>query len=148
MARYLVLRVESDDSADLLMSKFDPHETIEVIGLFYAGAKFCECAADSSPQAKKHGKFGIWYCPVCKRARQSNMQHPKNLLYDNELHPRYRDLFISVWEPPCVDPRMKYGEREVEASRMTLPKRNAIRERIRRAKRNRARKVRRQEDGG
>lgn len=142
MARYLVIRVDSNDGANLLMQKLGPLESVQVIGVFFAGAKFCECT--EKPKAKKHSKLLIWYCPQCKRPRKEHMQHPRNLLVDPEIHIKHHDVFISVWEPPHEgDPREKYGHRQVEAIRMTPERKAGIQKRIQRARRNKERKVKR-----
>jgi hypothetical protein len=142
VARYIVLRVESEDAADKLLAKFEPISVIQVIGVFFASSKFCECDRETRPPNKKHKVFGVFYCPDCKRVRKDRLSHPHNLLFDRELHPRYNDCYLSVAEPPhSGDPHEKYGTRVVEASRIDKAKAATIRKRISRSKRNQERRA-------
>jgi hypothetical protein len=45
------------------------------------------------------------------------MQQPRNLLQDDDLHPRFADMFLSVWEPFDNDPEKKYGQQALEGAR-------------------------------
>lgn len=143
MARYIVLRVESPATADKLLERFEPVEAVEVVGLFAAPSKFCECGDDAGKSIKSK-KFGTWHCPVCKLPKSSTMHQPRNLLQDINLHPRFRDFFISVWEPFHNKPEEKHGADTIDRVHTQVMQ---AADRISRAKRRGARK-RRASNGG
>lgn len=118
MARYIVLRVESPSTADKLMERFEPVEAIEVVGLFAAPSKFCEGDCDNEGRSVRSKKYGTWHCPVCKLPKSTARQTPRNLLQDIDLHPRFSDMTLSVWEPFHNDPEKKYGAETIERKKI------------------------------
>lgn len=136
MARYLLLRVASPEAADKLMAKFEPLETVETVGLFAAPDKFCEGKCDNEGRSVRSKKWGTYHCPVCKLPKKTVMQHPRNLLQDLGLHPRFIDCFLSVWEPFHNKPEEAYGAEAIERKQQSVA--NSTR-RVTRARRRRAR---------
>jgi hypothetical protein len=143
MARYLVVRCESNDSADKLMEKFAPLEHVNVVGLFVACTKFCECPFGVEGQKViRSKKWGTSHCSVCKLPFGHRlMQHPLNLLARKDLHPYFDDLHFSVSmavrEPFTNEPEKIYGE---EAIRRKNEQASYAGKRVGRAQRRRARK--------
>lgn len=114
MARYIVLRVESNQTADTLLERFAVVPAIKVVGLFASPTQFCEGKCDNEGKSIRSKRWGLWFCPVCKKPKSTRMQTPRNLLNDIDLHPRFADMFISVWEPYHGDPVEKYGSEPIE----------------------------------
>lgn len=137
MARYIVIRVESNDTADKLLERFRAVPAIQVIGLFASPTKFCPgksvCGADRT--LRRSVRWGTLHCTVCKLAVSSNSQSPRNLLLDEDLHPRFVDFRITVWEP-YADPVKKYGAEVIERKKLQVAH---AAERVRRHKRRKAR---------
>jgi hypothetical protein len=110
MARYIVLRVESNKTAETLLERFAPVKAINVVGLFVAVTEEKRCKCPTPPtRIIRSTRWGTTHCPECKLPYTSVRQHPRNLLNDEDLHPRFNDLDISVWEPFFGDPVKKYG---------------------------------------
>lgn len=120
MARYMMLRVENNETAEKLMTKFEPVESVKVVGLFVAPTKFCEGKCDNKGKSIRSKKWGTRHCPVCKLPKQNVMQQPRNLLQDMDLHPRFTDMFLSVWEPFTNDPEGKYGADAIERKKFQV----------------------------
>lgn len=137
MARYIVVRVESNDTADKLLKKFKAVPAIQVVGLFVSPTKFCpgKTVCGSDRLLKRSIRWGTLHCRVCKLPVSSLPQSPRNLLLDEDLHPRFIDFRISVWEP-YAEPVKKYGAEAIQ--RKTAQMTDAA-ERIRRHKRRKAR---------
>lgn len=115
MARYIVLRVERNETADQLLKKFEAVPAISVLGLFASGTKFCPGKSVCGPERKyiRSGKWGTTHCSICKLVVSSTSQSPRNLLNDPDLHPRFNDLTLSVWEP-YEEPETKYGAAAIQ----------------------------------
>lgn len=141
MARYIVLRVESDKTAQRLLDRFGVVPAIRVVGLFASPTKFCDGTCDNGGKSIRSQKWGLWFCPVCKLPKKT-MQSPRNLLNEPGLHPRFADFFMSVWEPYMGRPREKYGDEAIDRARAHTER---AQERITRSKRRRRR--REQADG-
>lgn len=141
MARYILLRVESTATAHKLLDRFASVPAIQVVGLFASSTKFCEGKCNNEGRSKRSRQFGLWFCPVCKLPKSSIMQQPRNLLQDTNLHPRFADIFISVWEPFTNEPVKKYGQEVIDRVQDQV---NNAAVRISRSKRRKARKS----DGG
>lgn len=111
MARYILLRVESNESAQKLLEKFEDVPAIDTVGLFVSPTKFCPGKSVCGQDRKlvRSQRWGTTHCRVCKLPVSSLPQHPRNLLLDEDLHPRFVDINLSVWEPYDV-PNRKYGE--------------------------------------
>lgn len=141
MARYIVLRVEENEVADKLLAKLEPLESVRTVALYYAATKFCEgqCQSEHEARCPREPKYGMRYCPVCKRVKKTVMQQPRNLLEDPDLHPRFTDMHISVWEPFFNDPQEKYGADAIERKAQQVAQ---SAERLRRTKRRKARRGR------
>lgn len=118
MARYIVIRVERNETADELLKRFESVPAIETIGLFASGTKFCPgkdvCGADR--KLLRSEKWGTTHCSVCRLPVTSISQRPRNLLVEPDIHPRYQDVGLSVLEP-YTPPTEKYGEQIVEQGR-------------------------------
>ena len=137
MARYIVVRLESHESADLLLERFEPVESIQVVGMFASPARFCEGECDNDGRSVKSKKTGLRHCPVCRLPKASVMQQPRNLLQDPDLHPKFRDFFISVWEPFNNRPEEKYGRDAIDRTHAQVEHAG---KRVGRAKRRRERR--------
>ena len=137
MARYIVIRVESAKTADTLLERFAIVPAIKVVGLFASPSSFCEGACDNGGRSVRSRKWGLWFCPVCKKPKQSHMQQPRNLLQDIELHPKFADMHLSVWEPFTNEPHEKYGEEAIARVHAQVER---AAERISRSKRRKRRK--------
>lgn len=143
MARYLVVRCDSNDSADKLMEKFAPLSHVNVVALYVACTKFCECPSGTEEQKViRSKKWGTSHCSICKLPFGHRlMQHPKNLLEEEGLHPYFNDIHFSirmeVREPFTNEPEKIYGREKIEQR-----KRQAVvaGKRTGRAQRRRARK--------
>ena len=142
MARYVVLRVESTKTAEKLVEKFDPVESVEVVGLFPIPVKFCDnnCENPLKKSLILSQKWGLYYCPICKQPKQTMMHRPRNLLEDPELHPKFRDMHISVWEPFHNNPEEKYGDKAILAKKHQVAD---AAERVYKSKKRRMRKSKR-----
>lgn len=115
MARYVVLRVEDSEKAAKMVSKLGAKDGVDVLGLFGAGTRHCPGKSVCGPDRKyiKSRKWGTTHCSMCKLPVSSSAQQPKNLLNDPDLHPRFVDLTLSVWEP-YERPEVKYGMKAIE----------------------------------
>lgn len=142
MARYIVLRIESNQTAELLLERFAVVPAIRVVGLFASPTKFCDGTCPNEGKSVRSKRWGLWFCPICKQPKKSIMQSPKNLLEEPGLHPKFADFFISVWEPFMGKPREKYGDEAIDRTRAQV---DQAAERISRSKRRRRRKE--QSDG-
>lgn len=137
MARYVVIRVESNESADKLLDKFKAVPAIQVVGLFVSPTKFCPgksvCGQDR--RVIRSQRWGTTHCRVCKLPVSSLSQSPRNLLLPEDLHPRFVDFRISVWEP-LTDPIKKYGREAIDRKNQQAAD---AKERVKRHKRRKAR---------
>lgn len=132
MARYIVVRVESASTAETLLERFAVVPAIKVVGLFASPTSFCE-GCDSEGKSTRSKKWGLWFCPICKKPKGSIMQHPRNLLQDEDLPPQFADMHISVWEPfDNPDPSKKYGAEVIERKKAQI---NNSSDRVNRRKR-------------
>jgi hypothetical protein len=139
MARYIVIRVESAETAKILLERFTVVPAIRVVGLFASPTSFCEGKCDNEGRSVRSRKWGLRFCPVCKKPKMSIMQQPRNLLQDIDLHPRFADMFLSVWEPfGQVSQEEKYGEDTI--ARVSAQVQGAV-ERVSRSKRRKRRKT-------
>ena len=138
MARYIVIRVESNESAQRLLERFAVVPAIRVVGLFASPNKFCDgkCEREKNDlgvrKTVRSKKWGLTFCPECKLPLASVMQRPRNLLQDVDLHPRFADMFISVWEPFTNEPAKKYGQAAIDNTKAQVERAG---ERISRSKR-------------
>lgn len=115
MARYIVLRVEKNETADALLKKFENVPAIQTLGVFASGTSFCGgksvCGEDRRLIRSK--KYGTTHCSVCRKPVSSISQQPRNLMLAEDLHPRFVDLRLSVWEP-YSPPEEKYGQDSID----------------------------------
>lgn len=125
MGRYIVLKVDSTAKAEVLLERLKPAPSVEVIGVFAFGTKHCmrqgECADAPERNLRRSSKWGTTHCSVCKLPVGTVMQHPRNLLIDPVIHPRYIDLHLSVLEP-YQEPLARYGEQIIEQGKAGLAK--------------------------
>lgn len=144
MARYIVLRVDQNENADKLLKKFEGVSAIQVLGLFASGTRFCEgktvCGEDRKLITSR--KWGTLHCSVCKLPVSSLPQNPRNLLNDPELHPRFVDLRLSVWEP-YLPPEERYGVESIERKKKQVEQGKV---RLKRHKAKKRREAARRED--
>ena len=121
MARYILVRVESNESADKLLEKFKAVPAIQLVGLFVSPAKFCPgkevCGSDRTLIRSR--KWGTTHCRVCKLPVSTIDQSPRNLLDDPDIHPRYNTARLTVREP-WDTPTNMYGVEIIEQGRAQL----------------------------
>ncbi len=109
MARYIVIRVESNATAETLLERFASVSAINVVGLFASPTTFCEGVCSSNRRVIRSKKYGLSHCSECRLPISTLPHHPRNLLNHIDLHPRFSDMHLSVWEPFKGDPKGKYG---------------------------------------
>jgi hypothetical protein len=136
MARYIVIRVESAQTAETLLERFAVVPAIKTVGLFASPSSFCEGDCPSEGKSVRSRKWGLWFCPICKKPKQGRMHQPRNLLQPLDLHPKFADFFISVWEPFTNEANDKYGANAIERTRQnTLASGERLKRRKRRNRR-------------
>lgn len=139
MARYIVLRVEENETADKLLEKLRAVPAIAVLGLFASATKFCpgktECGQDRRLVQSK--KTGLTHCSVCRKPVSTIFQTPKNLLLPEDLHPRFIDMWLKVMEP-YGPPEEVYGKKQMEAKAQSVME---ARDKVRKGRRRRERKA-------
>lgn len=118
MARYLLVMVDNNESADRLRYKLDRVSGIKVVGLFAKPTKFCEGKCQVGVQDARSivgRKFGWRLCPVCHLPKRT-FHYLKNLIApDTPI--RFWDMFLQINEPWENDPVGKYGAATIEAVR-------------------------------
>jgi hypothetical protein len=121
MARYIVVRVEDNDTADRLLERLEAVPAIQPIGMFKTPTKFCPgketCSQDR--QVIRSRKTGILHCSVCKLPVDTFMHSPMNMLLEEGLPEKFVDFRISVREP-YAPPREKYGDVAIETKKADI----------------------------
>lgn len=96
MARYLLVEVDNNDSADRMRAQIDnADKPMRVVAMFAKPGALCECAVRSD-KSVRGAKFGWWLCPECRRPKSGGSQTLRNLLDDEGTPAKYRDLFLCV----------------------------------------------------
>lgn len=99
MPRYLLVEIDSNDSADRMRAQIDTAEAagkgLRVVAMFAKPPRLCECVTSSGKSARG-AKFGWWLCPECRRPRSGSSQTLRNLLDDPDTPSKYLDVFLSV----------------------------------------------------
>jgi hypothetical protein len=128
MARYVLLEFSDNKEADLFTvaigqaggvffssdsgtgvgayGYIDPTK-VRARAVFAKPTGFCECPtlSDNSSRGKKWG----WYvCVKCKKPREGQWQHPRNLLDPIDIPTTQRQLYLGVIEPE-LPPGTKLG---------------------------------------
>lgn len=130
MARYLVLRCETNESAEVLMRKLEPISHVNAVALYAIPTAFCDgtCPkriekAGYTPVYVRSKKYGTRHCPVCKKPTDRMSHGPLvNLLQEPNLHPSFTDMYmdVKVKEPFHNKPREKYGDQAVDGKNRQL----------------------------
>lgn len=99
MPRYLLVEIDSNDSADRMRAQIDTATAagkgIRVIGMFAKTAKLCKCEVKST-KSVRGSKLGWWLCPTCHRPQPGGPQTLSNMLDDGGCPAKYREIFLSV----------------------------------------------------
>lgn len=96
MARYLLVEVDSNDSADRMRELIDTaNKPMRVVAMFAKPAALCECEVRLE-KSVRGSKFGWWLCPECRRPKQLSPQTLRNMLDDEGTPAKYREVFLSV----------------------------------------------------
>jgi hypothetical protein len=102
MARYLLVQVDRNDTADRLREKLDAVKGLKVIAAFAKPTRFCECEVKTE-DSTRGDKLGWWICGACRLPKAGVMQHPRNLLEEDEhgepIPSRFVNAFLTVREP-------------------------------------------------
>lgn len=99
MARYLLVELDNNDSADRMRAQIDAAELagkgMRVVGMFSKPAALCGCPVRSE-KSVRGAKFGWWLCPECRRPKSGSPQTLANMLDDEGCPSKYRELFLSI----------------------------------------------------
>ena len=99
MPRYLLIELDSNDSADRMRAQIDAAEAngkgMRVIAMFSKTAKVCECEVRHD-RSVRGSKLGWWLCPSCHRPKSGGPQTLTNMLDDEGCPAKYREIFLSV----------------------------------------------------
>lgn len=99
MPRYLLIELDSNDSADRMRAQIDAAteagKGMRVIAMFSKPARLCECLVRSQ-KSVRGAKFGWWLCPECRRPKSGSPQTLTNMLDDEDTPAKYREIFLSI----------------------------------------------------
>lgn len=96
MARYLLIEVDDNASAERLRAQIDnADKPIRVVGMFSKATQLCECTVRSN-KSVRGAKFGWRLCPECRKPKTAGSQVLYNMLDDNGCPTKYRELWIGV----------------------------------------------------
>jgi hypothetical protein len=99
MPRYLLIELDSNDSADRMRAQIDTAEAagkgMRVVAMFSKPAALCECQVRSKKSARG-AKFGWWLCPECRRPKSGSPQTLRNMLDHADTPSKYLEIFLSV----------------------------------------------------
>lgn len=99
MARYLLVELDGNDSADRMRAQIDTAEAagkgMRVVAMFSKPAALCGCAIRSA-KSVRGAKFGWWLCPECRRPKSGAPQTLVNMLDDEGCPSKYREIFLSI----------------------------------------------------
>jgi hypothetical protein len=96
MARYLLIEVDNNDSADRMRELIDnADKPMRVVAMFAKPGALCECEVRSE-KSVRGAKFGWWLCPECRRPKSGGNQTLRNLLDDEGTPAKYREIFLCV----------------------------------------------------
>jgi hypothetical protein len=106
MARYLLIEVDSNATADRMRAQIDnagEAKGIRVVGMFTRSTQLCDCVEpvrhqlNKSPIDVRGSKFGWLLCPRCLKPRSTVSQTLYNLLDDRRGSSMgYKVAFIGV----------------------------------------------------
>lgn len=106
MARYLLIEVDSNATADRMRAQLDnagESKGIRVVGMFTKATKLCECKVEAVHPIHKTvisirgSKFGWLLCPNCRLPKDGHSQTLYNLLDPRKgTTSGYKVAFIGV----------------------------------------------------
>lgn len=86
MARYVLIEVDNNDSAESLITRVSQIRGMRVAGLFGVPITYCDCAQDDGYHGNdvvRGSKLGWWVHRKCRRARRGTHQL-ENLINPNQ----------------------------------------------------------------
>jgi hypothetical protein len=99
MPRYLLVEVDSNDSADRMRAQINAAEEagkgMRVVAMFSKTAKLCDCTVRQE-KSIRGSKLGWWLCPACHKPKPGSPQTLSNMLDDEGCPAKYREIFLSV----------------------------------------------------
>jgi hypothetical protein len=96
MARYLLVELDNNDSADRMRAQIDnAGKPMRVVAMFAKPGALCECEVTSA-KSVRGAKFGWWLCAECRRPKSGGNQTLRNMLDDEGCPAKYREIFLSV----------------------------------------------------
>lgn len=99
MPRYLLVELDSNDSADRMRAQINAAEAngkgMRVIAMFSKTAKLCDCLVRSE-KSVRGSKLGWWLCPSCHKPKPGSPQTLVNMLDDEGCPSKYREIMLSV----------------------------------------------------
>lgn len=140
MARYLLVQVDRNETADRLREKLDAVPGLLTIAIFGKPTQFCDCIVPTE-QSRRGRKYGWWCCPTCSKPKVDAHQTGLTNLLDNpELPVQYRMVSLNIREPFST-PEEHYGAKVI-ATKIQMIKDNwaKVQRRAKRVRRPRARR--------
>jgi hypothetical protein len=98
MARYLLVQVDRNDTADRLRDRLDAVAGLKVIGMFAKPTQFCECEEDTG-RSVRGSRFGWSLCPNCKKPKTDALQSSLPNLDEQGIPAQYQNIFLTIREP-------------------------------------------------
>ena len=99
MARYLLVQVDRNDTADRLREKLDAVTGLKVIAMFGKPTRFCSCI-EPLDRSLRGPRFGWYICPNCSAPKEDALHSSLiNLLEAQETPAKYRNVFLTIREP-------------------------------------------------
>lgn len=98
MARYLLVEVDANDTAERLRAQIDKAgeaKGMRVVGMFTKASQLCNCEVRSETSVRG-AKFGWRLCPECRKPKTAGAQTLYNMLDDPDTPTKYRELWIGV----------------------------------------------------
>lgn len=96
MARYLLIEVDDNATADRMRAQIDnAGKPMRVVGLFSKASQLCKCDIRSETSVRGV-KFGWRLCPECRKPKVAGAQTLYNMLDDPDTPTKYRELWIGV----------------------------------------------------
>lgn len=99
MPRYLLVEIDSNDSADRMRAQIDAAEAngkgMRVVAMFSKTAKLCDCEVRQE-KSIRGSKLGWYLCPICHKPKSGATQNLSNMLDDEGTPAKYKEIFLSV----------------------------------------------------
>jgi hypothetical protein len=116
MARYLLVQVDKNDTADRLRERLDVVGGLKVIAMFGKPNRFCACEVDTG-RSLRGPRFGWRICPNCSAPKEDAMQSALiNLLDEPDTPAKFRNVFLTIREP-YASPAEHYGQKVIDITK-------------------------------